>query len=84
MSKKFTAEASFPIGIDDYKKMIDQGCIYIDKSLLIKEFWKDAAEVILVTRPRRFGKTIVLSMLKYFFEKKIGRASCRERVYVLV
>ncbi len=60
---------SFPIGVDDYKEMIDKKCIYIDKTLLIKEFWKDDAKVILVTRPRRFGKTITLSMLRYFFEK---------------
>src|SRR3990167_893106 len=60
---------TFPLGIDDYKKIIDKNCIYIDKTLLIKEFWNDASDVILVTRPRRFGKSITLSMLKYFFEK---------------
>ena len=59
----------FPIGKDDYKKVIDEKCVYIDKTLLIKEFWEDGAEVILITRPRRFGKTIALSMLRYFFEK---------------
>lgn len=68
----FTDPASqrerLPIGKDDYKKVIDEGCIYIDKTLLIKEFWKNASEVTLVTRPRRFGKSIALSMLKYFFE----------------
>lgn len=56
-----------PIGVDDYKKIITQGCIYIDKTLLIREFWKNTSEVTLVTRPRRFGKSIALSMLKYFF-----------------
>ncbi len=61
---------SFPIGVDDYKEIIDKKCIYIDKTLLIKEFWKDDAKVILVTRPRRFGKTISLSMLRYFFESR--------------
>ncbi len=60
---------AFPIGMDDYKKVIDQNCTYIDKTLLVKEFWENTSEVILVTRPRRFGKTIALSMLRYFFEK---------------
>ena len=70
-NKKLSAEdmPSFPIGVDDYKEIIDKNCVYIDKTLLIKEFWKDDAKVILVTRPRRFGKTISLSMLRYFFEK---------------
>src|SRR5436190_12542684 len=60
---------SLPIGVDDYKKLIDAGSTYVDKTLLIKEFWQDGAEVILAPRPRRFGKTLNLSMLKYFFEK---------------
>lgn len=58
-----------PIGIDNYKKLIDRGCLFIDKSLFIKEIIDDAAEVKLITRPRRFGKTLNLSMLRYFFEK---------------
>lgn len=58
-----------PIGVDDFKKMIDQKYMYVDKTLLIKEFLETGADVILITRPRRFGKTISLSMLKYFFEK---------------
>jgi hypothetical protein len=57
-----------PIGIDDYQKLAEQEYIYIDKSLFIKEFWHDGSEVILITRPRRFGKTVTLSMVKYFFE----------------
>ncbi len=59
----------FPIGIDDYKKLIEGNYVYVDKTLLIKEFWEEGAEVTLITRPRRFGKTISLSMLRYFFEK---------------
>ncbi len=60
---------SVPIGVDDYKKLIDNNNTYVDKTFLIKEFWQDGAEVILTPRPRRFGKTLNLSMLKYFFEK---------------
>jgi len=58
-----------PIGVDDYKKMIEGGYLYIDKTLLIKEFWNQGSEVTLVTRPRRFGKSISLSMMRYFFER---------------
>jgi len=57
------------IGVDDYKKLIDNKNTYVDKTLLIKEFWQDGAKVILTPRPRRFGKTLNLSMLRYFFEK---------------
>jgi len=60
---------TIPIGGEDYKKLIDNENTYIDKTLLIQEFWQDGAEVILTPRPRRFGKTLNLSMLKYFFEK---------------
>jgi hypothetical protein len=58
-----------PIGISDFEKAITGNYYYIDKSLFIKEIIKYKAEVTLITRPRRFGKTLNLSMLKYFFEK---------------
>ncbi len=58
-----------PIGVDDYKDLIDEGYIYVDKTLFIKEFWDYKSKVTLVTRPRRFGKSITLSMIRYFFEK---------------
>ncbi len=58
-----------PIGKDDYKKIIDEDCVYIDKTLLVKEFWDSGSEVVLITRPRRFGKSSALSMIRYFFEK---------------
>ncbi|MBM3198644.1 MAG: hypothetical protein FJZ58_05250 [Chlamydiae bacterium] len=58
-----------PLGVDDYEKMVLGGYLYVDKTLLIQEFWEDGAEVILATRPRRFGKSIALSMIRYFFEK---------------
>ncbi len=63
-----TRPLPIPIGVDDYKKLIDKGSVYIDKTLFIKEFWEDGSEIILTPRPRRFGKTLNLSMLKYFFE----------------
>lgn len=58
-----------PIGIDDFKMLRERQGYYIDKSLFIKEIIDDISVVKLITRPRRFGKTLNLSMLKYFFEK---------------
>lgn len=58
-----------PIGIDNFKRIIDDGYYYVDKSLLIKDIIDNKAGVNLFTRPRRFGKTLNLNMLKYFFEK---------------
>src|SRR5271154_1036733 len=58
-----------PIGTSDYKKIIDENYYYIDKTLFIDDILKYSGESKLITRPRRFGKTLNLSMLKYFFEK---------------
>ena len=57
-----------PIGVDNFEKMIKEGYCYIDKTMLIKELLDLKGEVNLFTRPRRFGKTLNLSMLRYFFE----------------
>ena len=58
-----------PIGISDFKKLIDGGYAYVDKTLLIQELLRKGTEVALIPRLRRFGKTLNLSMLRYFFEK---------------
>ena len=55
-----------PIGIDDFKKLRDNDFYYTDKTLFIKELLDKRSEVSLFTRPRRFGKSLELSMLKYF------------------
>jgi Predicted AAA-ATPase/PD-(D/E)XK nuclease superfamily len=61
-----------PIGYDNFGDVIDQGLTFVDKSLLIKKFLDDkGAQVILITRPRRFGKTINLSMLHHFFAANV-------------
>lgn len=57
------------IGIEDYKRIVDKPYYYIDKTLLIKEILDRGGAVNLFTRPRRFGKTLVLSMIKTFFEQ---------------
>ncbi len=58
-----------PIGVSDYKVLIEDGYYYVDKTLLIKELLLVGGGVTLMPRPRRFGKTLNLSMLRYFFEK---------------
>ena len=60
---------AIPIGIEDFKEMIDRNCYLVDKTLLIKDIIDMGAKVILFTRPRRFGKTLNMSMLRRFFEK---------------
>ncbi len=58
------------IGYEDYKRFIDENMYYIDKTLLIRDVVEKGGEVTLFTRPRRFGKTLALSMLRTFFEKE--------------
>ncbi len=58
-----------PIGYSDFKTIIDKGFRYVDKTLFIKELLDSPAQVTLLLRPRRFGKTLLLSMLRYFFDK---------------
>ncbi len=57
-----------PIGVDNFEKLIKDGYCYIDKTMFIKELLDLKGEVNLFIRPRRFGKTLNLSMLRYFFE----------------
>lgn len=58
------------LGIQDFCKVMENNYFYIDKSMLIKEWWESGDDVTLITRPRRFGKTLALSMLDYFFSVK--------------
>ena len=67
---KFNKElcVKLPVGVSDFQKLIQGRYQFIDKSLFIKEIINDGAEVILITRPRRFGKTLNLSMLYHFLQ----------------
>ena len=56
-----------PVGIDDFKKVIDNNYYFADKSMFIDELLNKKSEVTLLPRPRRFGKTLNMSMLNYFF-----------------
>ena len=58
------------IGIQDFGKIIENNYFYIDKTTFIKEWWESGDEVTLITRPRRFGKTLAMSMLEQFFSVK--------------
>lgn len=56
------------IGIQDYRKIIENNYYYVDKTRMISEFLDRRAEVTLITRPRRFGKTLNMSMLAEFLD----------------
>lgn len=64
-------ERAISIGIENYKQIIDREYYYIDKTLFIKELLDKAGAVNVFTRPRRFGKTLALSMVKTYFEKEV-------------
>ena len=55
------------IGCQSYKELIENNAFYIDKTLFIKEWWENFDSVTLITRPRRFGKTLNMSMVEQFF-----------------
>ena len=55
------------IGIQEFGKIIEKNCFYVDKTSFIKEWWESEDDVTLITRPRRFGKTLNMSMLEHFF-----------------
>ncbi len=62
---------ALPIGINDFRALREKGLTYVDKSgLLIEMIDRPGTQVLLLPRPRRFGKTLNLSMLRYFFEKR--------------
>jgi hypothetical protein len=55
------------IGVQNFETLIERNCFYIDKTSFIKEWWESEDEVTLITRPRRFGKTLNMSMMERFF-----------------
>ncbi|MDE6969098.1 MAG: AAA family ATPase, partial [Eubacterium sp.] len=54
------------IGIQSFEKLIMENCFYIDKTDFIRQWWENRDDVTLITRPRRFGKTLNLRMLERF------------------
>ena len=63
-------KVKLPVGISDFKDVIENNYYYFDKTKFIKNILEDGSKVKLFTRPRRFGKTLNISMLKYFFNVK--------------
>ena len=59
-----------PIGIQNFEKLVSNDSFYIDKTEFIKEWWESRDEVTLITRPRRFGKTLNMNMLERFWNIK--------------
>ena len=69
MAEKNTRNGKpLPIGVSDFKEIVENNYYYIDKTKLIKDILHYRAKVNLFTRPRRFGKTLNMSMIKYFFD----------------
>lgn len=56
------------IGYQDFGDLLKKNIFYIDKTYFIKDWWENRDIVTLITRPRRFGKTLTMSMLEYFFQ----------------
>jgi len=59
-----------PIGISDFKELVQNDYYFVDTSKFIGDIYRDGAKIVLLTRPRRFGKTLNMSMLSYFFDNR--------------
>ena len=68
--KKKKNKKKLPIGLSDFKEVIEYDYYYFDKTKFIEKILEERSKVKLFTRPRRFGKTLNMSMLKYFFDIK--------------
>lgn len=65
------------IGLQNFGKIRENGYFYIDKTMFIKEWWGNGDDVTLITCPRRFGKTLAMSMAEQFFSVKYAeRGNC--------
>ncbi len=71
------------IGIQDFEDVIRRNCFYVDKTSFIKEWWENEDSVTLITRPRRFGKTLNMSMLNRFFSiEYTGKGEVFEGLFI--
>ncbi|CAH0394432.1 unnamed protein product [Bemisia tabaci] len=73
-----SAHRKFPLGVHDFADIIVNNFTYADKSMFIKAVMRDDPSLILITRPRLFGKTTALSMLRYFLENRISPATAKK------
>ena len=60
-----------PIGISDFKKLIEYDYYFVDTTRMIGDIYRESADIVLITRPRRFGKTLNMSMLRYFYDNRM-------------
>lgn len=65
--KDYSMPRTVSIGRQDFASIITNGYFYVDKTNFIKEWWENGDSVTLITRPRRFGKTLNMSMVEQFF-----------------
>ena len=70
------------LGKSNFKRIIENKSFFVDKSLFVKEVIEEGSEVVLITRPRRFGKSLNFSMLKYFFDIKEESKELFERLKI--
>ena len=71
------------IGIQDYAEITENNGFYVDKTSFIREWWENRDKVTLLTRPRRFGKTLMMSMVEQFFSVRYaGRSDLFEGMSV--
>ena len=83
MEKEHTMAGTVAIGIQQFNEIRKKGYFYIDKTAFIREWWETGADVTLITRPRRFGKTLNMSMLNCFFSNRyVGRSDLFEGLSV--
>lgn len=71
-----TMQKQVGIGKQDFAALRESQCFYIDKTDFIRQWWNYRDDVTLITRPRRFGKTLNMSMLNCFFNKYADREIC--------
>lgn len=69
----------YPIGEQDFKSLREMGCLYVDKTMYIDRFVSMGQKYYFLARPRRFGKSLFLSVLQYFFE---GRRKLFEGLFI--
>jgi len=70
-TSEFLTEKRVPVGIDNFRKLVDENYLFCDKTLIIKELIDRGNEVTLMVRPRRWGKTLNMSMLRHFFAPEV-------------
>ncbi|MBQ7585965.1 MAG: AAA family ATPase, partial [Desulfovibrionaceae bacterium] len=64
-----------PVGKQNFSELRTNNCFYVDKTKFIRDWWNSYDDVTLITRPRRFGKTLMLDTVKTFFSPKFANRS---------